>query len=151
MRGIRHPRDMEAGDMRNRIDRLNPEFLDAQWGEVAGFLGAGLLCAEGELDLAQLRMLIATGRAQVFVMLADDVITGALAIEPVQYPNFRAANVISAGGKGIYNAQFWALFQNWLKSMGYSKVQGYCPPTVARLLRRIKGFRTSYELVRADL
>lgn len=133
------------------VVRLNAQFLDREWGAVSGFLEDGLLCAEGELTIDQLRMLCAHGRADVFVVLRDGQPVGALAVETVAYPNYRAANVISAGGRGIYNKTCWPLFMQWLRDLGYSKVQGYCPPGVARLLRRIDGFRTSYELVRADI
>lgn len=135
----------------NEIQRLNLHFLDREWPKIRGFLEDGLLCSEGELDINQLRMLCARGAAEVFVVMRDGQIIGALAIEAVAYPNFRAANVISAGGRGIYNKTFWPLLMRWLRDLGYSKVQGYCPPSVARLLRRIDGFKTSYELVRADL
>lgn len=137
--------------MTKTIQRLNRQFLDQEWPHVSGYLEDGLLCSEGELSIDQLRLLCAQGHADVFVVLADGKLTGALAIECVSYPNYRAANVTAAGGRGIYNASFWLLLRDWLKGMGYSKVQGYCPPGVARLLRRIDGFRTSYELVRCDL
>lgn len=133
------------------IQQLNRQFLDQEWPKVSGYLKEGLLCSEGELDVDQLRLLCSQGRAEVFVALRSGEIIGACAVETIQYPNFKAANVISAGGRGVYNPSFWAEFKGWLKSMGYSKVQGYCPPAVARLIRRIDGFRTSYELVRSDL
>lgn len=133
------------------VMRLNPAFLDREWPKVAEFLTNGLMSCEGEITVDQLRMLCAKGMAEVYVALKDDKVIGAAAVEAIIYPNFRAANVISAGGRGIYNKDFWPLFMNWLRDQGYSKVQGYCPPAVARLLRKIEGFRTAYELVRADL
>lgn len=135
----------------NKIERLNAQFLDTQWPYVAEYLGDGLLSCEGEIDLSQLRMMCANGLADIFVVFSNGDIIGALAVETIQYPNFRAANIISAGGKGMYNRDFWPLFKDWLKALGYSKVQGYCRPGVARLLKRIPEFRTAYELIRADL
>ena len=131
--------------------RLNPQFIDGEWPKVSGFLADGLLYSEGEITIEQLRMLCGRGQVDVFVTLKDGKAVGAFAVEPVVYPNFRVANVISAGGRGVFTQECWPHFTRWLRDFGYSKVQGYCRPSVARLLRRIDGFRTSYELVRADL
>lgn len=133
------------------VMRLNAAFLDREWPKVESFLSNGLMASEGEITVDQLRLLCAKGLAEIYVALKDDKVIGAAAVEAIIYPNFRAANVISAGGRGIYNKDFWPLFMGWLRDQGYSKVQGYCPAPVARLLRRIEGFRTAYELVRADL
>lgn len=137
--------------MTDTVERLNYQFIDSQWEYVVEFLERGLLCSEGELDISQLRLLCAIGRADIFVTIENGDIIGALAVEAIVYPNFRAANIISAGGSGIYNERFWQLFRVWLKDLGYSKVQGYCPPAVSRLLKRIDGFKTPYEIVRADI
>lgn len=133
------------------VSRLNPAFLDQEWPKVSPMLDSGFMYSEGELDISQLRMLCARGDAFIMVCMAEGQIIGALALEIVQYPNFRAANVISAGGRGIYNAKYWEMLRAWLKDMGVSKVQGNCRPSVARLLKRMEGFRTAYELVRADI
>jgi hypothetical protein len=50
------------------------------------------------LDQAGLRSLVARGFATIFVAVKGDAVVGFTAIEVVQYPGRRVANVIFAGG-----------------------------------------------------
>lgn len=133
------------------ILKMARQFLDQEWPKVERFLADGLEHGEGELDINQLRLLCSQGHVDLFVINDGDRLAGCFAIEAIQYPNYRVAHVISAGGKMICNATFWVGLRDWLKSLGYSKVQCYCRPSVARMICRIDGFRTSYHIVRCEL
>lgn len=114
-------------------------------------LAAALTKGEGELDLSQLRMMI-TGRQADLVLVVDDgALLGAIAIEYVQYPNYRVANFIATGGRRLFARESdVSQLKIWLRERGVSKIQGYCPPAVARLWRRL-GFHMAYQVVRCDL
>lgn len=131
--------------------KINRLFLDQEWHKVEGFLSDALDHSEGELDVNQLRLLAARGDCDLFAIFHDGALAGCFAVEAIQYPNYRVANVIAAGGKMICNAEFWAEFSIWLKGLGFSKVQCYCRPSVARMINRIEGFRTAYQIVRCEL
>lgn len=76
---------------------------------------------------------------------------GAAAVEFKDYPNFRAANVIAIGGKGMFADQtgFEALAR-FAKERGASRIEGYCPPAVARLWTKFN-FREAYRFVRREI
>lgn len=125
--------------------------LDLVWPEVSALLGAALEKGEGELDLSQLRMLIATRQADLVIVQDGGQVVGAIAIEFIQYPNYRVANFIATGGRRLFARDSdLEQLKTWLKSRGASKIQGYCPPAVARLWGRL-GFHVAYQVVRCDL
>lgn len=136
--------------MTYKVYKLALQFLDQEWPKIKGYLEEALKYCD-ELDLSQLRMLIARGDADAFVVFKNETLCGCFVSETVQYPNYRVANVIAAGGKMICNPEFWKVFSPWLKSLGYSKVQCYCRPSVARMINRIDGFKTTHFIVRSDL
>ncbi|RSE91220.1 hypothetical protein [Achromobacter aegrifaciens] len=134
-----------------RLTYFDPARLDAIWPEVAPLLGAALSKGEGELDLSQLRMLITARQADLVLVLDGDALVGALAIEFIQYPNCRVANFIATGGRRLFARESdVSELKAWLKERGASKIQGYCPPAVARLWCRL-GFHVAYQVVRCDI
>ncbi|CAB3928428.1 hypothetical protein [Achromobacter deleyi] len=130
---------------------FDPTQLDRVWPDVAPLLAAALAKGEGELDLSQLRMLITSRHAELVLVRAGDDLVGAIAIEFIQYPNYRVANFIATGGRRLFACESdVSQLKTWLKDRGASKIQGYCPPAVARLWARL-GFHVAYQVVRCDL
>lgn len=133
------------------LTHFDPTRLDAVWPDVGPLLGAALTKGDGELDLSQLRMLIAGRQADLVLVQEDSAIVGAIAIEFIQYPNYRVANFIATGGRRLFACESdVAQLKTWLKDRGASKIQGFCPPAVARLWGRL-GFHVAYQVVRCDL
>jgi len=130
---------------------VGPERLDEVWPQAAPLLNKALETSDGELDLSQLRLLVATGAARLVLGIRDGVVVGAAAVEFVQYPNYRVASVIAIGGVSLLAGR--DVFQQlrvWAKTQGASKLQGYCSEAVARLWRRF-GMEQTYIVVRCDL
>lgn len=125
--------------------------LDVVWPEVAPMLSAALECGDGELDLSQLRMMLANRQAMLILVMEGERIVGCGAAEFVQYPNYRAANFIATGGRQMMISRAEVdQVRMFMKDMGASKMQGYCPDSVARLWER-RGARKVYNLMRWDL
>lgn len=134
-----------------RLMHFDATRLDTVWPEVSQLLGAALEKGEGELDLSQLRMLIAARQADLVLVLDGNALVGAIAIEFIQYPNYRVANFIATGGRRLFARESdVSELKAWLKERGASKIQGYCPPAVARLWCRL-GFHVAYQVVRCDI
>ncbi len=137
--------------MSPQIRQLDPKALDLTWPKAAPWLAAGLDQAKGgELDIGQLRMLARDGHAVIYVLELGGEFHGAAAVQLMRYPNFTAANVISIGGKLIANKQNLAAWGAMLRSLGASKIEGFCSEAVARLWKRF-GFESIYIVARADL
>lgn len=133
------------------LTHFDPARLDTVWPEVAPMLNAALSKGEGELDLSQLRLLITARQAELVLVVEDGALVGAIAIEFMQYPNYRVANFIATGGRRLFaRAGDVDQLKAWLKERGATKIQGYCPPAVARLWCRL-GFHVAYQVVRCDI
>lgn len=125
--------------------------LDVVWPEVAPMLAAALECGDGEIDLSQLRMMVANRQALLILVMEGDRIAGVGAVEFIQYPNYRVANFIATGGKQMMiSRQEVDQVRAFMREMGASKMQGFCPDSVARLWER-RGARKAYNLMRWDL
>lgn len=133
------------------LTHFDPARLDTVWPEVAPMLNAALSKGEGELDLSQLRLLITARQAELVLVVDEGALVGAIAIEFMQYPNYRVANFIATGGRRLFaRAGDVDQLKAWLKERGATKIQGYCPPAVARLWCRL-GFHVAYQVVRCDI
>lgn len=140
-----------------RMVLVERDKLDAAWPRVAPLLARALERSEGELDLAQLRLLAVLGRVEIIAALREnDAVKAAWAVEYIDFPNYRVANIVAIGGREVFaHPEAWQQFKAWLKSeRGCSKVQGYCPASVARLWLgpwSNLGMHEAYRVVRADL
>lgn len=134
-----------------RIVHFDVRQLDVIWLEVMPLLGPALDCGEGELDIAQLRLLLVSRKAELLLAMSDNAVAGAAVVEFVQYPNYMVGSFIAIGGKGLFASDADAdQVKHWLKNMGASRMQGYCPDSVARLWAR-RGGRKAYNVMRWDL
>ncbi len=137
--------------------KLSPHIVQvhairARWGEVSPMLAAALETGRGELDIDQLGLLLIQGRAKLLVACDEmGAVHGALAVEFIDYPNYRVGHVIAIGGRGLVeSAEAWQQVKDWLKREGCACVQGFAKDSIARLWRR-RGMKTVYQVVRDEL
>jgi len=139
--------------MYKSIFYLTKEHLDKYWNQLEPLLDAGIMTSEGEINIHQLRLLIVQGLVHVIVATHNpDEIIGAVAFELINYPNFRAANIISLGGDNLFlDEKDIKNFAEILKKGGVSRIQGWCKPAQARLLSSKLGFKLPYQMVSMDI
>jgi hypothetical protein len=123
--------------------------LDTAWPLVSHFIKSALDTGQGEMDASQARYALAKGMAELFVAYDDENITGAALVEFVNYPNYRVANVIATGGRGMVKQA--DEFKAWLKQGGATCVEGHCHESVARLWESKLGMKRAYIVMRAEL
>ncbi|SOY79928.1 hypothetical protein CBM2599_A120493 [Cupriavidus taiwanensis] len=134
-----------------RLTVLTGAALDAAWQVVAPLLDKALAHSEAELTSTDIRDLAAQGLAFVLVIMRDNDVLAAGAFEIVQYPRYKAANIIAVGGRRVFlRRDELAWLQMLARDMGCVKVQTYCRPSMARLLERL-GMREAYRVMRCDL
>lgn len=130
---------------------LAPESLDAAWPVVGDFLDKALEHSEGEIGAEDIRQMVRKGHAFILVVVQDGSILAAGAVEIVQYPRYKAANMIAVGGNRVFlRADELTWVCRVARDMGCTKVQTYCRPSMARLLERL-GMREAYRVMRCDL
>lgn len=132
---------------------LSREQLDKFWNLVEPFLKLGLLSSEGELDVKQLRLLAVQGSVQILVIMDfEGIVKGSIATEIVNYPNYKALNIVSYGGYDLFaSEEDFEYLKDELRKAGFTKVQGWCKPAQARLFKSRYGFSTPYEMIRITL
>lgn len=135
------------------INLIQKEHLDMFWNQISPLLEKGLMYCQDELNIDQLRLLAVQGSIKIAVGLNDqDQIVGAIALEVVNYPNYRCANVVSYGGEDLFaSEQDFDVIKRYLKTIGISFIQGWCRPAQARLFKSRYGFSTPYEMIRLSL
>jgi len=132
-----------------RIQYLSKEHLDQHWDSISNFLEKGLFYSEGEMDVAQLRMLIVQGSAHVILIIDDEDNTrGALAFQLVAYPNIRTAQIISYGGYNLFaDKDLLESLLVGIRKTGATRLDGLCKPAQTRLFRMKYGFETPYQVI----
>jgi hypothetical protein len=123
--------------------------LDNVWPQVEHFIADALSKGFGEMNASQGRYALVKGHAELFVAEVDGNITGAALVEFVNYPNYRIANVIATGGKGMVKEA--DEFRAWLKRGGASYIEGHCNDAVARLWESKLGMTKAYNVLRSKL
>lgn len=132
---------------------LSKEQLDRYWNTAEPFLQAGLLVSEGELDVKQMKLLARQGLMQILLIIdQEDMVRGAIATEIVNYPNYKAINIVSYGGYNLFaSEEDFEYLKDEFRKAGFSKIQGWCKPAQARLFKSRYGFDSPYEMIRMSL
>lgn len=125
--------------------------LDDAWPQVVGMLEKGMHRGDGEIDMAQMRLLLVQGRAELVMNLADNGPDMAVVFQYIDHPNYRVAHIMAIGGIPSAKKSEQEILHRWLKhERGCSKLQACCTPAVARLCRR-NGMTETYRVVRTTL
>ena len=123
--------------------------LDEYWPQVLPYLERAMEHARGEMDCSQMRYMLSKGHGEMFVAKTEDKIDGAAVVEFRNYPNFRVANVIAVGGRGM--VKHAEEFKAWLKMGGASYVEGHCYESISRLWESKLGMKKAYIIMRGAL
>lgn len=137
-------------DRKLEVKRVDRRLIDQVWGQLAPFLLAGLEKCNGEIDISQLRAAVVRGDVEVFSVHCEAGLVGAVAIEFINFPNYRVAHVVSIGGRHMFaNAEGFDQLKAWVKSMGASYIQGWCNDAVAKLWESRLGMKKTYTVMRS--
>ena len=132
------------------VEYIAPNDLYGVWNKVEPFIADGLKKSAGEYDTSQIKVLLIQG-AQHLLVMADEygMITGAIVIEFVNFPNQRVAFIVSIGGKNTKDI-FESLVE-WCKNQKATSIRGCASEAVARLWRMQFDFSAPYLVVEKKL
>lgn len=135
----------------SRADRqLTVISADFEPEAVRRLLDLALSHCEGELSAADVLDLVGQQRAFLLGVIEHGALKAAGAVEIIEYPRYRVANIIAVGGSGVFlrrDELQW--LKTLVKDMGCAKLQTYCRGSVARWLARL-GMHESYRVMRLD-
>lgn len=138
--------------MEKQIQLVHYTSLDSWWPRCKDFLQKGLEHSENEITLDQIRLLMTKGDVILVVGYTPGKVYGCAAVEFINFPNYRVANVITFGGDHfLMSDEEFAKFCEILKQFGATKVQAWCRKSAARWLRSRHAFEEKYTIVRKDL
>lgn len=133
------------------IVQVPPSQVVATWPMIEGYLGRALEHAAGEYTLDQLKVFLVEGKHALLISVEEDVITGAAAVVPVNYPNASVAFISAIGGRLIANRILFGQLCNWCRNQGFTCIRGACFESVARLWKQRFGMGEIYRIVEMKL
>ena len=127
---------------------VNDFELNVIWPQIKGFIDAALVFARGEINADQVRYAVVKRIAELFITEKDGKVTGAVVVEFINYPNYRVANIIATGGKGVMEnlTDFKAL----LKVGGASYIDSHVRDSMAKMLAK-HGMKKIYTAMRCEV
>lgn len=126
-------------------------FIDAAWKQGADVLAKACEDSGGEIEPAQLKLLLSRGER---ILLRMDDETGAVgwaAVRADQLPNIRVLHVCNLVAEGAHFERFVEALQGIAESLGCSRIRCAAKPVQARLYRMKCGFEPVYEILEVKI
>ena len=95
----------------------------------------------------QMKTSLAKGYHILFIVVDEEVIIGAFAVEIINYSNHRVAHTVALGGKGLFDVDTIEQYENWARNQGCTKIRAWAKDAQARLYRMKMGFEKSMNVV----
>jgi len=119
---------------------VNPDYMYQIWDKVEPFFDRAMLAGTDDYNVDQLKMLLVEGKQILFVVVEDEKIIGALAVELINYPNHRVAYTSAIGGKDLFDDDTIKQYEDWARSQGATKIRAFAKDAQARLYKMKIGF-----------
>jgi len=123
--------------------------IDDLWPKAEKYVKSALDHNEGEMTIEQARFALTKSMVELFIFHEGDTPTGAALVEFINYANYRVANVIAVGGKGVIKD--WDEFKGWMKQGGAKYVEGYCRDSVCKLWETKFNAKKAYTVMRSEI
>ena len=130
-----------------QVQTVAPEFVYQVWPQVEAFFKAAEQFGVGDCTVDQLKLQLVSGSHTLLVATENGKIMGAAAMSLVNTPNYRVANITSAGGRGIADKKVLAQVEVWAKTQGATKIRAWAKDAQARLYRQKMGLNTATHVV----
>ena len=136
----------------NTVQIVAPNNIYNVWEDVKEYLNASINVSTGDCTLEQLKLLLVRGD-QTLLVSTDEKgkLTGAMAVEFINYPNNRVMFITTLGGNGIVNNETFSQVESWARMQGATKVSAWAQEAQARLYKMKANFNTVRMVVEKDL
>lgn len=130
-----------------QVQPVAPEHVYQVWPSVEAYFKAAEQYGVGDCTTDQLKLQLVSGLNTLLVATKDNVIKGAAVMAINNLPNHRVAVIVSAGGRGIADADVLAQVVVWAKMQGATKIRAWAKDAQARLFRQTMGLNTATHVV----
>ena len=123
-----------------QLQIVNPNYMYQIWDKVESFFDRAMLAGTDDYNVDQLKMLLVEGKQILIVVVDNEQIIGALAVELINYPNHRVAYTSAVGGKGIFDENTIKQYEDWCRAQNVTKIRAFARDAQARLYKMKMGF-----------
>jgi len=136
----------------NQVQYVPVNRLYQVWDEVEPLLARATELSMNECTTDQLKLMLVQEKQTLLVAVDEDgKLTGAMAVELVNFPNDRVAFLTFLGGTGIVDQATFSQVEDWARANGATKVQAWCGVAQARLYQQKAGFEAARMVVEKKL
>ena len=131
--------------------QITPAELPQVWPIAAPLLQRASDLDPAEITIEQVEYAVRTGRTFLIVWEEpEEGITGAAAIDFIDYPRERIAHGNLMGGKGIVRDYVVAEMYNWMRSHGATQAQCWARGSLVEMYKKM-GMENTHQVMRAKL
>ena len=130
-----------------QLQIVSPNNVYALWPTIESFFEKSEQFGTGDATASQMKVSLASGYQILFIVVDDEVIIGAFAVELINYSNHRVAHTTAMGGKGVFDADTIKQYEDWARSQGATKIRAWAKDAQARLYRMKMGLHKSMNVV----
>lgn len=135
-----------------QLVHIPPQFIDKAWADGASCLAKACDTSGGEIEGAQLKMLLARGERTLLKMEGDSNETLGWGVVRVdQLPNMRVLFITDLVAPNVGFQRFFSLVCEIAKAQGCSRVRCAAKPAQARLYKATVGFNPVYEILESEV
>jgi hypothetical protein len=128
-----------------------PNQLPMVWGEAAPLLQKSIDVEPDFITLEQVELAIRTGKMFLLVWNEpDEGITGAAAVEFIDYPRYRVGHGTLLGGKNVVKPHVLKELVAWMKSNGATVAQCWCRDELVPMYKKM-GMEETHHVMRMKL
>ena len=136
----------------NTVQIVAPNNIYTVWEDIEKYLNDSINISTGDCTLEQLKLLLIRGEQTLLVATdKEGKLTGAMAVEFINYPNNRVMFITTLGGKGIVNEETFSQVETWARMQGATNVCAWAQESQARLYKIKANFNTVRMVVEKDL
>lgn len=127
------------------------EFIDKAWAEGASSLHEACEQSGGEIEVAQLKMLLSRGERILLRLDDEGVAVGWGVVRIDQLPNFRVLHACELSAHGAQFERFFEELKRFATACGCSRIRCSAKPAQSRLYQMKCGFVPVYETLEVVL
>jgi hypothetical protein len=128
-----------------------PNQLPMVWGEAAPLLQKSIDVEPDFITIEQVEFAIRTGKMFLLVWNEpDEGITGAAAVEFIDYPRYRVGHGTLLGGKNVVKPHVLKELVAWMKSNGATVAQCWCRDELVPMYKKM-GMEETHHVMRMKL
>jgi hypothetical protein len=128
-----------------------PHQLPTVWDKAAPLLQKSIDVEPDFITIEQVEYAIRTGKMHLLVWEEPDVgITGAAAVEFIDYPRYRVGHGTLLGGKGVVKPHVLQELLAWMKANGATVAQCWCRDELVPMYKKM-GMEETHHVMRIKL